>query len=136
MNGSKITGTYVASPSYPPDWSQLGYSNTPQAIIDDFNYAKDIKDNWDSSITSMNAMYYNNRVMTLFPLVDTSHVTDMQYCFGNCYYMQEVPLLNTENVTNMESMFLSNQRLVSIPQYNTSKVTKVYNMFNRLCKII
>lgn len=38
---------------YPPDWSELGYENTPQAIIDGFNYAKDIKDNWDSSITYM-----------------------------------------------------------------------------------
>lgn len=38
---------------YPPDWSELGYENTPQAIIDGFNYAKDIKDNWDSGITNM-----------------------------------------------------------------------------------
>ena len=38
---------------YPPDWSEIGYEDTPQVIIDGFNYAKNIKDNWDSSITNM-----------------------------------------------------------------------------------
>lgn len=120
----------ASSASYPPDWTELGYSNTPQAIINDFNYAKDIKDNWDNTITSMNAKYYNNKIIALFPNVDTQNVKDMQYCFGQCTYMQEAPLLNTQNVTNMEGMFLTNQRLVSVPQFNTSKVTKVYNMFS------
>lgn len=130
VNGTKITGTYVASPSYPPDWSELGYTDTPGMIIKDFNYAKDIKDNWDSSITNMNSKYYNNRTMGLFPSVDTSNVTNMQYCFGNCIFLECIGNINSSNVTNMDSMFLSDNRLVDVPQLNTSKVTNVYNMFN------
>ena len=122
--------------SYLPDWSELGYADTPKEILSDFNYAKDIKDNWNSSVTSMNAMYYNNRTIALFPMVDTSNVTDMQYAFSGCYYMQEIAPIDTSKVTNMESMFANNQRLYYVPQLNTSSVTKMYNMFSRLCKIV
>jgi hypothetical protein len=31
--------------SYPPDWSEIGYEDTPQAVIDGFNYAKEIQEN-------------------------------------------------------------------------------------------
>ena len=29
------------------DWSAIGYSDTPQVIVDGYNYAKQIKDNWE-----------------------------------------------------------------------------------------
>lgn len=28
------------------DWTAIGYDSTPQAIVDGYNYAKQIKDNW------------------------------------------------------------------------------------------
>lgn len=52
---------------YPPDWSELGYENTPQTIIDGFNYAKDIKDNWDSSITYMRRKIQRRFAIKIFP---------------------------------------------------------------------
>lgn len=159
VNGSKLTGIYTptvpsgtisitengtvdvtnyasadvniaSSPSFPPDWTELGYSNTPEMIIQGFNLAKDIKYNWDNTITSMNSQYYRNTTISFFPSVDTSNVTDMAYCFGSCTFLQSIGQIDTSKVTDMQNMFLSANKLVEVPQLNTSRVTKVYNMFN------
>ena len=67
-----ITGTYEGEGgSFPPDWSEIGYEDTPASIINDFNYAKEIQENWDSSITSMNNKYLSSTNLKIFPLVDT-----------------------------------------------------------------
>lgn len=107
---------------YPPDWSGIGYEDTPQSIIDGFNYAKDIKDNWDSSVTSFGYKYNNDKNILFFPLVDTSNFTNISQAFSysnmqsmalidtskviaftqafsNCYYLKDVPVLSFASVT-------------------------------------
>lgn len=120
---------------YPPDWSEIGYQDTPQIVIDDFNYAKDIYDNWDSSITSMRQYFYNNTNISIMPLVDTSNVTSFAQCFQGCTSLKNVPLLNTSNVTNMGQTFQNCSQLEGLPLLDTSSVTTMMNMVASCAKL-
>ena len=112
-----------------PDWSQIGYSETPQALINNFNYSKEIYDNWDSSITDMYGKFMNDTSLIYMPLVDTSNVTTMYNAFNKCENLVNVPLLNTSNVTNMQSAFGYCSMLKEVPLLDTSKVTNMRSMF-------
>lgn len=122
-------GSIPSGSTYPPDWSELGYDKTPESVITDFNYAKQIKDNWDSSVTSLRSKYSGDRELMFMPLVDTSNVTDMRGMFSNCTFLTTIPLLNTDKVTDMNQMFYGCSSLTSIPLLDTSSVTNVEYMF-------
>lgn len=89
---------------YPPDWSQIGYEDTPQSIIDDFNYAKEIYDNWDNNTTSMLDMFKGERGIAICPKIDTSNVTNMNSAFYGSQ-IAIVPILDTKNVTAIYNTF-------------------------------
>lgn len=114
------------------DWSAIGYSAEPSVITDDYNYSKDIYDNWVTS-TSYKNKFKLDYYLTYMPLVDTSSATDMSGMFDTCYSLKEVPLLNTQNVTNMSIMFQNCLTLVKVPQLDTSSLTNASYMFNN-CK--
>lgn len=120
---------------YPPDWSKIGYENTPQAILDDFDYSKDIKDNWNSGATSLASKFRYNTVLKYMPLVDTSSATNMNSMFEGCSNLLKVPLLDTSKVTRMQSMFAYCSLLTTIPQFDTSKVTTTFSMFESCTKL-
>ena len=90
------------------DWSAIGYSGAPQAIVDGYNYAKQIYDNWDNTIKDMGEIFRYDKNLIYFPLVDTSNVTNMRYMFLDCNNLTAIPVLNTSNVTTMKSAFQSN----------------------------
>ena len=96
------------------DWTAIGYSGTPQVIIDGYNYAKNIYDNWVPK-GNMSSAFYNKTDLTYMPLIDTSIAYTMDNTFSGCNRLQSIPLLNTSNVTNMASMFLNCVGLTSIP---------------------
>lgn len=120
---------------YPPDWSEIGYEDTPQDVIDAFNYAKDIKDNWDDSIDSMYQHFKSNSELVYMPIVDTSNVTNMREAFSGCNLVA-VPLLNTGNVTNMRVAFGYCLKLKTVSNIDTSKVTEARQMFTSCSKLI
>lgn len=120
---------------YPPDWSEIGYEDTPQNVIDVFNYAKDIKDNWDSSVTNLSRKFSSDTQLVYMPLVDTSSATNMNSMFEGCSKLLEVALLDTSKVTRMQSMFAYCSLLTTIPQINTSKVTTMFSMFESCNKL-
>lgn len=111
------------------DWSEIGYSSEPSSIQDGFDYAKSIKDNWDSSATSLANKFNGDTNLIYMPLVDTSNVTSMQNTFNNCYSLVEIPLLNTINVTDIRSAFSNCNSLKKIPLLDTSKVTYMMMCF-------
>ncbi len=119
---------------YPPDWSEIGYEDTPQDIIEGFNYAKEIRNNWDSSVTNLHNKFYQDENLKYMPLVDTSNVTNMSSMFQYSDLIL-MPLLNTSNVTNMQSMFYGCASLFFIPLLDTSNVTRMSNMFSS-CKLL
>lgn len=120
---------------YPPDWSQIGYEDTPQTIIDGFNYAKEIYDNWDSSITDMQGKYSGNLQLKYFPNVNTSNVITLNSCFVNCNYLENIVLINTSNVTNMYRTFMNCYRLEIIPLLDTFKVENFNEIFKNCSKL-
>lgn len=118
------------------DWSQIGYSTTPQYMIDDFNYAKEIYDNWDNTQTSLSNKFTNDNNLVIMPLVDTKNATIMNSMFQNCKNLKSVPLLDTKNVEKMYNMFNGCEQLVTVPELNTENVTDAMSMFNGCTKLV
>lgn len=121
---------------YPPDWSEIGYEDTPQNIIDAFDYAKEIYDNWDSTQTNLSNKFLSNTILKYMPLVDTSNATSMSGMFRSCSKLEVMPLLNTSSVTNMQSMFSNCTSLVTIPLIDTSKVQSLFATFQGCSNLV
>lgn len=126
VNGVKLTGT-AEEPS--PDWSEIGYSDVPQALLDDFDYSKNIADNWNSSQTSLASKFAYNSILKYMPLVDTSNATKMSSMFKRCSNLTTIPQLDTSNVTSMSETFSDCTMLKSIPLLDTSNVTNMQKIF-------
>ena len=114
-----------------PDWSEIGYENAPPKFINTFNYSKEIYDNWDATVTSLNDKFRNNNNLIYMPLVNTSNVNTMNDMFNSCTKLTTIPLLDTSNVTRMERMFYNCYVLADIPVLDTSNVISggMYAMF-------
>ena len=87
------------------NWSQIGYSEEPDAIQESFNYAKNIYDNWDNTITDRKKEFQNDRKMIFFPDVDMSHVTDASYMFQYAPLIQVGDNFDFSNLSNASYMF-------------------------------
>lgn len=136
------------------DWSAIGYSSEPTWISEGYNYAKEIYDNWDSSITKTNAMFSNDRDLLIFPKVDTSNVTNMASMFSECSRVQEIELdlssatnvnsylyrctalrkLKLKGNTSLANFGFSNSQLTSLETVDLSELTAsnlntFYNLF-------
>lgn len=109
-----------------PNWSEIGYSSVPQSVMDDFYIAKDIYDNWDNTITSMEEMFADYRI-GFFPLVDTSNVVNMNNAFSNTY-LNECPLIDTSKVVTAIDMFRT-CNIKMIPVFDTSSIEDMSDMF-------
>lgn len=126
----------VSIKEYAPDWSQLGYENTPQSIIDAFNYSKNIKDTWDSTATSIGSKYRGNKDIRYFPLVDLSNVTSMMFTFYQASNLEEIDELNTSSsLSTIASCFTDCVLLKKIPYFNTQNVTNFYGAFGGCTKL-
>jgi len=124
-----------SSGGFPPDWTLIGYSTTPTSVIDNFNYTKDIYDNWDSSKTDLTSKFVNNKTLYYLPFIDTSNATIFASFCQRCDNLVEIPLLNTSNATNMASMFNGCASLIYVPLLNTANLTNMNNMFNSCYKL-
>lgn len=112
------------------DWSAIGFNGTPQAIVDGYNHAVEIMNNWDSTKTSFGTDFQSDRSLVIMPLIDIPNVTTMSSAFYGCYALTAIALLNTENITNMSECFRECRGLTSVPKFNTKKVTNMQKMFN------
>ena len=121
------------------DWSAIGYSEEPETgIKDDYNYAKQIYDNWDSSQTNLSQKFYNDKKLVIMPLVDTSKAESKAQMFTSCERLTTVPILDmslTVNDSRKMGMFnncnyltdesLDNilQMCISMPLFTTATKT-------------
>lgn len=87
------------------DWTEIGYSGIPSAIQTAFNYAKEIKQNWDNTITYRGDEYRNNGNMIFFPNVDTSNLTDGNNMFNNSGITTIGDNFDFSNMTITTNMF-------------------------------
>lgn len=135
-----------------PDWTSIGFESTPQGITNIVDFAKNIQDNWDSSITNMSNKYLANNDLFIFPLVDTSNVTNMTNAFNGSSLsdialidtskvsdmnntfracrIEDIPLLNMSNVIDLGYCFAGCVNLKTIPKFNTSNVHYMGSVFS------
>lgn len=113
------------------DWSALGFTGTPQSIIDGYNYAKQIQNTWTTA-TSLNKKYYMNYEIVFFPTVDTSNSTNFASMFENSSIV-ETALFDTSKGDSFGSMFSECKSLKKIPQFDLSNATGCAYMFSN-CK--
>ena len=110
-------------------FESLGYTATPQYILDGIEYAQSIKDNWE--VIEYGILDFSNYTQLIFfPLVDTSTFRSIK--FTGCNNLQYVPPLNTSNITSMYNMFNScyGLKYLDLSSFDTTNVTSMSNMFN------
>lgn len=112
------------------DWSEIGYSSEPSSIKDGFDYAKNIYDNWNSSVTSLANKFNGDTNLIYMPLVDTSNVTTFVRTFAECTSLVQVPLLDTSRATMAFYMFEHCSALESVPLFDFSHLISFSSMFN------
>lgn len=127
-----ITGTYEGSSGFPPNWSEIGYEDTPLSIIEAFNYAKKIQEEWDSSLTSFGYKFQNDRKLLFFPYVDTSNFTSMSQAFSYST-IQSIAPIDSSKATNFLQMFNGCVNLRDVPELDASLAASgnaMWNIFN------
>lgn len=90
------------------DWTEIGYTAEPSSIQDGFDYAKQIYNNWDASITNRNSQFVNDKNLEFFPEVSMSNTTNAQNMFSKCHSLRTVGsnILNNPNSNmNASNMF-------------------------------
>ena len=123
-------GDFVDSiPEREIDWSEIGYSETPQFVQDGYDYAKTIYDNWDSSQSMFFYIFANNKSLIFMPLVETSNGFNFSGMFSSCQALTTIPQLDTSNGIYFSSMFISCTSLTTVPQLDTSSGTDFSGMF-------
>lgn len=110
------------------DWSAIGFNGTPQSIIEGYNYAVQIKNNWVVPTSIIN--YFKDNLKLMFmPIVDIGSGTSMLKTFYGCKNLTSVALLDTSEITNMNTTFSNCYSLRDVPIFDTSKITTMVNTF-------
>lgn len=112
------------------DFSVIGYDATPEPLKSGIEYAKQIKDTWDSSITNCKSKYDNDLNLYFFPIVNVDNVTNMSYMFSNSNILV-APTLHTPKCNNLMGIFKGCGSLLyaDLSNWTLSKVTDVSSMF-------
>lgn len=113
------------------NWGALGYSGEPSLIINGYDYAIQIKNNWVDE--TLYQKYQYNTQLTFFPKVSSTQATDMRRAFLNCKNLiyGDFSLFNTTNTTRMEYMFAycTSLRELDLSSFYTSNLQRTANMF-------
>lgn len=65
---------------FPPDWTEIGYSNTPESTLEGFNYAKEIDENWDTSVHTYIEAFKDDYKLMYFPNMSYEKRYSMERC--------------------------------------------------------
>ena len=106
------------------DWQAIGYDSTPHSIINGYNYAKEIYDNWVPQ-TDLNNKFKYDKNLVIMPLVDTANTTTIYQMFSSCYGLIEVPKLDVSKCNSLYQMFYRCYALKSVPIFDTSNITAI-----------
>lgn len=118
-----------SSQGFPPDWTQLGYEDTPDTIINGFNYAKQIKDNWNPNVTSLYNKFSKDTNLLVLPFVDTSKVTNFSGFCENARHLIYIPLIDTSQATTLQNAF-NGVTIAEFPELDTSSCTNFGGAFS------
>lgn len=121
--------TNIPSGGESQDWAKIGYDAEPAFIGEAYEYALEILNNWESSITSTHMKFFNDKQLVIMPFVDTSNVTNMAQTFMTCNNLSCIPKLNTSKNERMYRMFLGCTNLKILPVLDTTNVTNFQDAF-------
>lgn len=111
-----------------PDWSKIGYESAPNAVIDAFNYSKQIYDTW--SFTK----FTSDLNLRIFPNVDISGQLGLNGMFKGCTNLINLPPLEigTDSGTLNASEFARNSGIeeVDLTSNNLNQENNFQNGFN------
>ena len=112
------------------DFEQIGDATTPEPLKSGLEYAKQIKDTWDDSITNCGHKYANDKQLYFFPVVNTANVDNMNYMFSNSNILV-APTLHTPKCTDLNGTFSDCVSLLyaDLSSWTLSKVVTVSFMF-------
>lgn len=115
-----------------PDWTLIGYSDCPQTTLDGHQYAVDIHDNWDPTLTNAYQMFYQDYQLMYFPKnIDTTGLTNMQQMFKESNI--EDLYIDCSGVTgqgfNEICKTAKNLRYVNLVNVDASGITTLANSF-------
>ena len=114
------------------DWSAIGYSETPQAIQDGYNYAVEIMRNWDSSSTMTNK-FKNDMELMFMPVVDISKDSYLSNMFQYCNNLLQVENLDYSKAIYLDNMYDGCINLKSISNFNaTGRMQYTFQNCSRL----
>lgn len=109
-----------------PDWQKIGYSDTPQIILDGFDYSKQIYDAWTPD-TSYASKYRGDKALKFFPDVDITGATNYSGMFQESGLTYAPPLTigdDTNTNINCQWMFQSSP-IEEVEMSNDSETQKV-----------
>lgn len=104
------------------NWTEIGYTATPEVITKAYNYARNIYDNWDSEVTLLNNRFCDDTKLYILPMVDTSQVISLYYAFAYSTIL-ELPSIDTSSVTDFRYAFYMCSGLHKISEIDTNQVT-------------
>lgn len=125
--------------AFPPDWRKIGYTETPQTILDGFEYAKTIFDNWNPP-TSLQNYFRDDSDLKFFPNVDLTGHTNYADMFNNAALEYSEPLTigdGTNTVVNASAIF-RNAAFIEDIKLTSSEPTQainIQNAFNTCSKV-
>lgn len=113
------------------DWSAIGYSDTPQLIIDGYNHALQIKNNWTGD-TDLYQKFANDKNLVFLPKL-ISNVSSFRNTFQRCTSLiyGDFSGFNTSNLTRTDNMFAYCYALleVDLSNFYTPNLDRCQNMF-------
>ena len=101
------------------DWSAIGYSGTPQSIIDGYNYAVEIMNNWDDT-AAMDYKFMRDYNLVFMPLVDITKANNLSNMFQYCSNLIGVANLDYSKAIYLDYMFHNCNGLKEITNFNVT----------------
>ena len=119
--------------SSPPDWSKIGYSETPSFILDAFDYSKQIYDTWTSA-ASYASQYRGDKALKFFPEVDLTGATNYSAMFQESGILSTPPLTigdGSNTVIDSRWMFQSSPiEKIELTTSDPDQEVQITNIFN------
>lgn len=118
--------------TFPPDWREIGYSDTPESTLEGFDYAKEIDANWDTSQHTYMEAFKDDYKLMYFPNMSYEKRYSMERCdrmFQNSnleYFNCGLPFIQ-----QISSMFASchNLRYCKITDLENTGINTINGLF-------
>ena len=134
VNVANYANANVNVSSYPPNWSEIGYNGTPQDILNGFNYAKQIYQNWNPMDYDLRNKYREDSSLVYLPALtvdaEVSYVDMGNFC-KECYNLKavgDISILYAEEVDLSEAFAYCGQ-LVSIEFLTIMNISRADGIF-------